>query len=203
MIGKLFFLLLGRMVSFYCPSKILCHTSNLWNFVNITGPYSALCTPYLRYLGLFIGTLSLSMLLPKWIHFSLVCLSGFVILNRIQESKNCPQKREKRFFCFEKLRCFPRRSFNSKVYLGSMCTAVLIGWDPATPPPPPSHLGSCTRLLLVSQDRRHFFVTPWLEVSLGAWILHEGLEAGDHNGLPVAPALCRLERRREPQLNSI
>jgi hypothetical protein len=24
----------------------------------------------------------------------------------------------------------------SKVYLGSMCTAVLIGWDPATPPPP-------------------------------------------------------------------
>ncbi len=35
-----------------------------------------------------------------------------------------------------------------------MCTAVLIGWEPATPPPP-SHLGSCTRAQLVSQHRRH------------------------------------------------
>ncbi len=43
------------------------------------------------------------------------------------------------------------------------CTAVLIGWDPATPPPPP-YLGSYTRALLVSQDRWHFFVAPWLEV---------------------------------------
>ncbi len=34
-----------------------------------------------------------------------------------------------------------------------MCTAVLIGWDPATPAIP---------LLLVSKDRRHLFVTPWL-----------------------------------------
>ncbi len=41
-------------------------------------------------------------------------------------------------------------------------TTVLIGWDPATPPPP--HLGSYTRtlLLLVCQDRRHLFVTLWL-----------------------------------------
>jgi hypothetical protein len=31
--------------------------------------------------------------------------------------------------------------------------------NPATPPPP--HLGSYTRALLVSQDRRHLFVTPW------------------------------------------
>ncbi len=37
--------------------------------------------------------------------------------------------------------------------------AVLIGWDAATPPLP-THLGSCTRALLVSQDRRHLFVTP-------------------------------------------
>ncbi len=37
------------------------------------------------------------------------------------------------------------------------CTAVLIGWDLATPPP---HLGSYTRALLVSQDRRHLFVIP-------------------------------------------
>jgi hypothetical protein len=33
--------------------------------------------------------------------------------------------------------------FLLKVCLGSMCTAVLIGWDPAIPPPP--HLGSFTR----------------------------------------------------------
>ncbi len=41
---------------------------------------------------------------------------------------------------------------------GLLCTAVLIGWDPATPPPP--HLGSYTRALLVSQDRRHLLVIP-------------------------------------------
>ncbi len=29
-------------------------------------------------------------------------------------------------------------------------------------PPPPLHLGSYTRALLVSQDRRHLFVTPCL-----------------------------------------
>ncbi len=43
---------------------------------------------------------------------------------------------------------------------GLLCTAVLIGWDPGTPPLPP-HLGSYTSALLVSQDRRHLFVTPW------------------------------------------
>ncbi len=32
--------------------------------------------------------------------------------------------------------------------------------DPATPPPP--HLGSYTWALLVSQDRRHLFVTSWV-----------------------------------------
>ncbi len=40
-----------------------------------------------------------------------------------------------------------------------MCTAVLIGWDPATPSLPP-HWDSYTRALLVSKDRRHLFVTP-------------------------------------------
>ncbi len=30
------------------------------------------------------------------------------------------------------------------------------------PPPSPPHLGSYTRALLVRQDRRHLFVTPWL-----------------------------------------
>ncbi len=28
-----------QILYFHCPSKILCHTSNLWNFVKITGPY--------------------------------------------------------------------------------------------------------------------------------------------------------------------
>ncbi len=37
---------------------------------------------------------------------------------------------------------------------GLLCTAVLIG---NTPPP---HLGSYTRALLISKDRRHLFVTP-------------------------------------------
>ncbi len=46
-----------------------------------------------------------------------------------------------------------------------MCTAVLIGWDPATPPLPRiwAHIvyvhGAWE--LLVSLDRRHLFVTPW------------------------------------------
>ncbi len=33
---------------------------------------------------------------------------------------------------------------------------------PRNPPPPPS-LGSYTRALLVNQERRHLFVTPWVE----------------------------------------
>ncbi len=41
-----------------------------------------------------------------------------------------------------------------------MCVAILIGWDPATPPISP-HLDSYARALLVSKDRRHLFVTPW------------------------------------------
>jgi hypothetical protein len=47
---------------------------------------------------------------------------------------------------------------------GLLCTAVLIGRDPATPPLPP-HWGSYTRALLVSQDRRHLFLTPWVQHS--------------------------------------
>jgi hypothetical protein len=34
--------------------------------------------------------------------------------------------------------------------------------QPTPPPPIPQHLGFSTRALLVSQDRRHLFVTPWL-----------------------------------------
>ncbi len=46
---------------------------------------------------------------------------------------------------------------------GLLWTAVIIGWDPTTPSPPPlpPHLDSYTRAILVSQDRRLIFVTPW------------------------------------------
>ncbi len=42
-----------------------------------------------------------------------------------------------------------------------MCTAVLTAETPHPHPHPP-HLGAYTRALLVSQNRRHLFVTPWL-----------------------------------------
>jgi hypothetical protein len=44
-----------------------------------------------------------------------------------------------------------------------MCTAVLIGLDPGTPP----HLGSYTRALLVSRERLHLFVTPLHLTTMG------------------------------------
>jgi hypothetical protein len=48
---------------------------------------------------------------------------------------------------------------------GLLCTAVLVAETPQPPPPPiPPHLGSYMRALLVSQDRRHLFGTPWLDV---------------------------------------
>jgi hypothetical protein len=37
-------------------------------------------------------------------------------------------------------------------------------WLRCRNPPPPSHLGSNTRTLLVSQERRHLFVTPDLKI---------------------------------------
>ena len=43
---------------------------------------------------------------------------------------------------------------------GLLCAAVLIGRDPATPPPP--IWAQYTSALLVSKDRRHLFVTPFL-----------------------------------------
>jgi hypothetical protein len=42
---------------------------------------------------------------------------------------------------------------------GLLCTAVLIGRHPATYPLLPPHLGSYARALLVSQERRHLFVS--------------------------------------------
>jgi hypothetical protein len=55
-------------------------------------------------------------------------------------------------------------------FFGVLCTdvlrvSVLIGAETRNSlpgPSPPPHLGSYTRALLVSQDRRHLFVTPWL-----------------------------------------
>jgi hypothetical protein len=43
-----------------------------------------------------------------------------------------------------------------------MCIAALIGRDSSTPPIPPLHWDSYTRAPLVSEDRRHPFVAPWL-----------------------------------------
>ncbi len=48
-----------------------------------------------------------------------------------------------------------------------MCTAVLIGWDPATPPPP--HLDSYTKALLVNKDRRPLFVILGVSLSSSYW----------------------------------
>ncbi len=48
---------------------------------------------------------------------------------------------------------------------GLLCTSVLIVWD-AVITPLRQHLGSYTRALLVSQDRRHLDVTPWLTINL-------------------------------------
>ncbi len=50
-----------------------------------------------------------------------------------------------------------------QILFGLLCTAVLIGWDPATPPF--VRIYAHTRALLVSQDRRHLIVTPWLETT--------------------------------------
>jgi len=50
--------------------------------------------------------------------------------------------------------------------LGLLCAAALIGWLRPRNSPLPPHLGSNTWTLLVSQDRLHLFVTPWLSQSL-------------------------------------
>ncbi len=56
----------------------------------------------------------------------------------------------------------------SKVYLGSLCSCAQLYLLAETqqPPHPPPPLGSYTRALLVSQDRRHLFVTPRKRSSL-------------------------------------
>jgi hypothetical protein len=44
-----------------------------------------------------------------------------------------------------------------------MCIAALIGWDPAIRPSPlPRIWTRNSRALLVSKDRRHLLVTPWV-----------------------------------------
>ncbi len=48
----------------------------------------------------------------------------------------------------------------SKVYLGSCVQLYSLAETPQLPHLP-RHLGSYTKALLVSQDRRHLFVTPW------------------------------------------
>jgi hypothetical protein len=52
-----------------------------------------------------------------------------------------------------------------------------------TPPRNPPHLGSNTMALLVSQDRRHLFVTPWIQLQIclvfGGEVLLEGIVVDD------------------------
>ncbi len=63
---------------------------------------------------------------------------------------------------------------------GLLCTAVLIGWDPATPPLLP-HLGSYTRALLAGKDRRHLFVTPCLHQMKGSFFSRKVLSLKNVN----------------------
>ncbi len=56
------------------------------------------------------------------------------------------------------------------IYLDSMWTAVYVctHWLRPLDPPPPRlpYLGSCMRVILVSQDRKHLFVTPcWVRIA--------------------------------------
>ncbi len=73
-----------------------------------------------------------------------------------------------------------------KIYLGSMCTAVLLGWDPATPPFPPTPAFGLifTRAQLVSQGKRHLFVIPWLR-DRGNMRFHRKLHLPTHNDRPA------------------
>jgi hypothetical protein len=81
------------------------------------------------------------------------------------------------------------------------CSHCLRGWDPATPPPPvPLHLGSYTRALLVSLDRRHLFVTPWLYLSSGSMGEGGGGMAGSH--MTLVKVKCSLTGLHRPPLKS-
>ncbi len=75
-----------------------------------------------------------------------------------------------------------------------LCTAVLIGSHPATSPSPRiwAHIRGA---LLVSQDRRHLFVTPWLTMKgWCCWLLPCELEPlGNHAAIAWNvghPCLC-------------
>jgi hypothetical protein len=60
-----------------------------------------------------------------------------------------------------------RQKLNRELsYLGSCVRLYSLAQTPLLPPPP-SHLGSYTRALLVSQDRRHLFVTLcWIQIQI-------------------------------------
>ncbi len=89
----------------------------------------------------------------------LECRPGLIYLWRMVEYKcyTCISQLELTGIgCSTKLDFFACRMY--KVYLGSMCTAVLSGWDPATSPFPA--FGLIYEGAMVSQDRRHLFLTP-------------------------------------------
>ncbi len=56
--------------------------------------------------------------------------------------------------------------------------------------PPPPHLGSHARALLVSQDRRHLFVTPWPQDTNPPGPRPDPQNCGAGSSLSVAKTVC-------------
>jgi hypothetical protein len=84
-------------------------------------------------------------------------------------------------FCkFWNLQQLPKVKYGvrSPKFIWAPC-AQLYSLAETTHPPPPPDLGSYTRALLVSQDRRHLFVIPSL-VAFHLW--HINTERGAHSG---------------------
>jgi hypothetical protein len=85
---------------------------------------------------------------------------------------------------------------------GLLCTAVLIGLEPATSHFI-QHLGSCTRALLVSLERRHVFVTPCSyigEITGTVFKEKHGVCIGSYAGVDYNLTSCRLQHIYHRQL---
>jgi hypothetical protein len=77
----------------------------------------------------------------------------------------------------------------SKVCLGSICTAIYSLAETPKPTARPPHLDSDTRALLVSQDRRHLFVTSCLRVINTVGDISKGLT----NTLKLAKRIYKMK----------
>jgi hypothetical protein len=66
------------------------------------------------------------------------------------------------------------------IWLHVQCMLHSLAKTPQSPPPPhPPHLGSYTRTLLVSQDRRHIYVTPCYWRILKKTVVYSGFKNPD------------------------